>query len=133
MNDDALRALLPQGKHEVEKARTLVALGYPAVTPVLPNLMEWLQDGNWPVAHVMGPFLAGIGLPLAGEVRRVFATDDVIWKYWCIVLVVAESPALLAVLRDDLAHLAAEPPRDEDDAWVAGAAQAVLRRAGPVE
>ena len=44
-----LRALIPRNKHDLRRARVLVALGYPAVAPVLPELLEWLQDLNWPV------------------------------------------------------------------------------------
>ena len=46
-----LRNLLPKDKMDVEKAEALVALGYPAVAPVLPELMALMQDTNWPVTE----------------------------------------------------------------------------------
>src|SRR5262249_44528772 len=58
-----LLALLPTGKHDVASARALVALGYPAVAPVLPQLLEWVQDINWPVAAVLAPFSRALARP----------------------------------------------------------------------
>jgi hypothetical protein len=124
---DDLRALLPQHKRDVEKARATVARGYPAVAPVLPELLVWLQDGNWPVAHVVAPFLATIGAPLAPEIRRVLQSHDDIWKYWALSNVVAESPYLAHALRGDLARLAFEPTSNEAAEEVDRVAREILR------
>jgi hypothetical protein len=35
-----LRALIPRHNHDVWRVRLLAALGYPAVAPVLPELLE---------------------------------------------------------------------------------------------
>ena len=64
-----LAALVPVTKFETEKAAALVQLGFPAVEPVIPQILELLQDPNWPVASVFKPFLAGIGHPLAPYIR----------------------------------------------------------------
>ncbi len=112
MSDD-IRLLLPQHKADVERASAIVARGYPRVAPVLPELIAWLQDGNWPVAHVVAPFLATIGTPLLPEIRRVLQTTDDIWKYWLLAGVVAESPDLAHALRDDLTRLASAPTAGE--------------------
>jgi hypothetical protein len=121
---DDLRSLLPRGKSDLDRARAVVARGYPAVAPVVDELLVWLQDCNWPVAGVVAPFLAGIGLPLEEPVRRVLATDDAIWKYWVLTEVVAPSRPLAAALRTDLERLATAPSADE----VAEEVDAVARR-----
>ena len=54
------RALLPRDKRDLDRARALVALGYPAVAPVLPDLLEWLQDCNWPASGPIADFLESI-------------------------------------------------------------------------
>src|SRR4051794_23281462 len=56
--------LIPQNKFDLKRAQAAVEVGYPAVAPILPELLEWLQDYNWPVAHILAPFLASIGEPL---------------------------------------------------------------------
>jgi len=76
----ALAALIPVTKFETEKALTLVQLGFPAVEPVMPQILEWLQDPNWPVGRIFQPFLAGIGEPLAPYVRTILEGEDDGWK-----------------------------------------------------
>src|SRR3954454_25322905 len=51
------RQLLPRDKLDVAGARAVIALGYPAVAPVLGDLLEWLQDCNWPVSRPIADFL----------------------------------------------------------------------------
>src|SRR5215510_15692175 len=97
-----LHELLPKDKHDLDRAKALVSIGYPAVAPILPDLLEWLQDGNWPVSHVIGPFLASIGKPLTEEVRRILQTQDHLWKYWILLDVVAHSPELATALHPKL-------------------------------
>lgn len=130
MRDDP-RELLPRHKHDTERAEAIVALGYPTVAPLLADLVEWLQDINWPVAHVIAPFLARIGAPIIPEVRRVLRTDDVIWKCWVLRCVVAAaSPDVAEGLRDDLTRIAAEPTAGEILEDVSTVAQELLQRIG---
>jgi hypothetical protein len=128
MSADDVRELIPRNKHDLERARAAVALGYPAVAPILPELLKWLQDMNWPVARVLAPFLASIGAPLAPEVQRILATDDAMWKYWVVKEIVARSPWLAAALAPQLRELATLESDDEDDAEVRDAAAEVLSR-----
>lgn len=108
-----LAALVPTHKLDTEKVRAIVALGYPAVAPIIPRLLEWMQDLNWPVALELRPFLASIGAPLAPDVRRILETDDETWKLWILGTIVAESAELTALLRPELERLAAHPTPDE--------------------
>ena len=112
MQDD-LRALLPQSKHDLDRARALVARGYPAVAPVLPELLEWLQDYNWPVAQALVPFLQTIGPPLLPELRRILGTNDEVWKYWVLWCLVRAAPTLAEALRPELTRLVESPTPGE--------------------
>lgn len=121
-----LAALVPTHKSDTEKVRAIVALGYPAVAPIIPRLLEWMQDLNWPVAQELHPFLASIGAPLAPEVRRILETDDETWKFWILGMVVAESAELAALLRPELGRLAAHPTPDEREEGLHKVARAIL-------
>jgi Domain of unknown function (DUF5071) len=104
--------LLPRDKSDVARAQAAVAAGYPAVAPIVGSLVEWLQDANWPVARVLIPLLQSIGEPLVPHIRHVLSTDDLIWKYWTIGLLVPSlSQDAAAPFRDELERLArrAEP------------------------
>ncbi|WMW80873.1 DUF5071 domain-containing protein [Undibacterium cyanobacteriorum] len=97
--------LIPRDKLDLERAEAAVAAGYPAVAPILPELMEWMQDMNWPVARALQALLAGIGSPLEPHIRRVLESDDLIWKYGVLRWIVAESPELIAIFTPDLQRL----------------------------
>jgi hypothetical protein len=118
---------LIRNKSDIEHAEALVNLGYPVVEPVLPHLLEWVQDGNWPVAHVVAPFLAKIGLPVVPAVREVLGSGDEVWKYFCIMLVVGHmTPEVSATLRPELERIALSPTSSEQHEEVQLVAQDVL-------
>lgn len=106
-------AFIPTDKDEVAKARKLIAMGYPAVLPVLPEIFEWVEDANWPVARIFLPFLAGIGAPLAAQVRYVLQSQDEQWKQVVLTHVVAPSEALAHALTVDLHRLIHAPTAGE--------------------
>ena len=100
--------LVPKNKSDIATARLAVQAGYPAVEPVLYELLEWLQDCNWPVARELDSFLASIGAPLAPHIRRVFSGDDYIWQY-CLIGLFRESPELYSIFRSDIHRIASSP------------------------
>ena len=81
---DHLRDLVPIGKSDLQRARAAVDAGYPKVAPILAELVGWLRDYNWPVAHILAPFLASLGPPLKPHIWHVLKSDDDVWKYWVI-------------------------------------------------
>jgi hypothetical protein len=104
------RDLLPRSKHDLANAQAIVALGYPAVAPVLPDLLRWLQDLNWPVARPISHFLKTLPEPMAPLISEVLRGDDDIWKYWCIVCLISSMPRDIAEqFRPELTRLAERP------------------------
>lgn len=101
--------LIPRTKSDVATARRTVALGYPAVAPVLGELLEWLQDYNWPVAKVLAPFLRDIGAPLIPHLDRGLLSRDETWKYWLIECVISGNPELFAHYLPQLLRIAQAP------------------------
>ena len=106
-------SLIPKSKSDLETANRAVAAGYPAVKPVLGELVEWLKDYNWPVAHVLAPFLAKIGIHLVPHIDHVFSTTDETWKYWMIVCLVSRNGDLYEHYKQKLIQYA-EHPSDGD-------------------
>lgn len=128
MNDP--QDLLPENKFDLARATAAVEAGYPAVAPILPELLEWLQDCNWPVAHVLAPFLASIGEPLVPHVKRVLESDDDIWKYWVICRLINPSPILAGAFYEELERLANSPTEREAREELNEVAQEVLEEYG---
>jgi len=121
---------IPWDKHDTQAVEAVIRAGYPAVAPVLPELVEWLQDANWPVAHPLAPFLASIGIALLPHVEAVLRGDDLIWTYWLLTLVVVESEALAHALAPMLTRLASAPTAGEREEELDQAAQAIIDRYG---
>ena len=107
------RELVPEDKLDLATARAAVDAGYPRVAPVLPDLLQWLQDCNWPVAHVLAPFLASIGEPLVPHVANVMESDDYVWKYWMIGAIMRYSPVVARSFRNELERLVKSPTEVE--------------------
>jgi hypothetical protein len=119
---------LPNDKSDTNRAEALVALGFPAVEPVLPQILEWVQDVNWPVARIFLPFLADIGTPLLPHVLHVLRTDDDIWKASVLEHVVSKSGVLSRILAPELIRVAASPTQGEIDVEVDVIAREILDR-----
>ena len=98
---------LPSDKHDVECVERLVKIGYPGLAPVLPALLEWVKDLNWPVAKPLNEFFVGVGLPLEAYIRMVLLTDDNCWKRSVLIGIVSNSPKLACALKEELQRIAA--------------------------
>ena len=71
-----LRKLLPVNKDDVAAIETITAHGYPAVQPILLDLLKWIRNESWPVAKPACEFLVTIGRRLAPQVREVLGSRD---------------------------------------------------------
>lgn len=86
IKDEALHLLVqPISKDYWDgAAETVIRLGYPRVKSILPGLLEWIQDLNWPGAREIADFLLEIGDPMIPYVKDVLNqySDDQEWVYW---------------------------------------------------
>lgn len=119
---------LPADKFDIEAVAELAKLGYSQLEPVMPLVLEWMKDLNWPVAQALRPFLVSVGAPLVPHVRMVLSSADAIWKYWILRAVVAESDEMASCLRTDLMRLASTPTIAECEEGVDEAAAEILKR-----
>ncbi|MYN45300.1 DUF5071 domain-containing protein [Pseudoduganella sp. FT93W] len=92
-------------KSDTRAAEAIVAAGGAAA----PELLEWVQDINWPVAKILAPFLASAGSNVVPEIRQIFASNDDTWKWSVVVGVVAKSSELIALLRPELERIVHAP------------------------
>lgn len=75
-----LRKLLPADKDDVAAIEAIRARGYPAVQPILLDLLKWIRVESWPVAKPACEFLVTIGPRLAPQVHEVLGSRDDSWK-----------------------------------------------------
>jgi hypothetical protein len=75
-----LRKLLPANKDDLAALEAITARGYPAVQPILLDLLKWIRDDSWPVAKPACEFLVSIGSRLVPEVLEVLGSRDDVLK-----------------------------------------------------
>ena len=124
-------SLVPRDTFDLDAISAVEEAGYPAIAPILDDLMEWTADGNWPVARPLAHFLSALGEPILDPIRRVLRGDDPCFKYFCIVLIVRNLPIdILKSLEGDLTRIADNPTtsdKAEEVDKVAGEALLRLR------
>jgi MoxR-like ATPase len=109
-----LSDLLPQDKHDEAAVERLQQLSDVEVNPLLPQLLEWLQDFNWPVASAVWKFLLPRVQALEPAILEVLAGTDDAWKSNLLLLVIhSELPALSAELREVVERIAHFPTASE--------------------
>lgn len=119
--------LIPQDKFDTAAVRRARMAGYPGIAPIIPDLLEWLQDGNWPVADEMASFLAEIGSPMVPHILPILRGDDCLWKYWVLVKLVPRlDPATRRLLAEECARIANHPTKGEAEEEVDLAARNIL-------
>ena len=125
---DDCQLMIPRDKHDHARAELAIKAGYPAVGPILLDLLEWLRDMNWPVARTLAPFLASVGLPLAPHLRWILENDDEIWKRWIISELLNDSYELTAELSQELKRIASSPTPAESEEGLDISAKRLLER-----
>lgn len=109
-----VRHLIPRDKTDEDMVPLIAAAGYPAIAPILDDLMRWTADGNWPVAGPLIDYLATIGEPMLEPVRRVLRGDDGGHKWMCMRFIVRRLPRSAQLeLTNDLRILAEDPSQDD--------------------
>lgn len=97
--------VLPQDKHDLERAQVLLACSESELEPYLPELLEWLGDLNWPVAQIVFEVLHKISPDKLWPFFQAILTqtEDGVWKYNCLTYIeTAFSGADLRMLQEDL-------------------------------
>ena len=109
-----LSACIPKDKFDTQAVVQATALGFPALNPILPDLLEWMQDLNWPVARDLAPVLARAGIEIVAPIKSIFAGDDLGWTYFLIMgLLPYVSTEVWALLEGDLRRFAEHPTPEQ--------------------
>ena len=105
---------VPRDKHDLQAVRRARALGFPSLNAVLPELLQWVRDANWPVAPEVSVLLSQSGPEIIPHIQRVLHSKDLDWKFWTIDLVIRNlDPDIRQQLRSDLELLANRASRED--------------------
>ncbi|MBS4209513.1 DUF5071 domain-containing protein [Bacillus sp. FJAT-50079] len=111
---NASKDCLPRNKHDFIRVYQLKSIKRSGLIHLLPGLMEWIKDMNWPIAKEVAELLLTFPNELVPLLKTVLATNDDVWKYWCLECLVKKLPVELQMqLKDELVRLAKEPKEGE--------------------
>ena len=108
--------LIPKNKYDISNIEKLKQLTTKEIEPILPALLEWIQDRNWPVAEALLPVLALHQSALTPLIMNILSPkeEDNIWKYYIITcLLPLFSDACIAPLLPSLKRIAENPTQNE--------------------
>ncbi|MNL13746.1 hypothetical protein D3C87_1346630 [compost metagenome] len=124
LTDMDIKALIPKNKFDEEVIDGLKALSFDQLKPIIPELLEWLQDMNWPIARPIADILEPHVDRMVPELIKIFKTNDGMWKLWILINLArhTKDPLLLS----EIARIAKFPTKDEVEDEVHLEATAIL-------
>ncbi|MFB9329405.1 DUF5071 domain-containing protein [Paenibacillus aurantiacus] len=121
--------LLPRDKMDTETVRRLQDVHPLQLQPILPELLTWMQDINWPVAQELPKVLIPCGKLLIPELKRVLNSHDDMWQYACLGWIIQELPDdVIGELTSELQRLVLQPTIAEQEYELDIAASQLLAR-----
>ena len=76
--------LVPKHKCDDDACAALAAASDQDVIPYISDLLQCLQDLNWPIAGPVADRLSRLGHELVEPITEVLSGTDEIWKYWIV-------------------------------------------------
>lgn len=107
-----IKDLIPKNKGDLSTAEKLTNYSYDDVKEIIPNLLEWLQDFNWPVAKPVSEYLESINDKITTDLLSILrSNEDEVWKYWIITIFgpITQSP----IIKNEIIRIATSPTKNE--------------------
>ena len=105
---------LPKHKGDLEAIALLKNYSYQDIKPIVPELLTWLQDLNWPVAGPLALYLQSIAEYIADDIIVILKGNDEVWKYWLLLVFGANATTPIAPkLLAEFKRIATQPTPEE--------------------
>jgi hypothetical protein len=92
--------------HWRNAAIVLKEIGYPRVKAIIPELLQWIQDMNWPGAQEIVDLLVTIDDKIVPYVKQALKSGDGIWIMWILSEVVSKwNRDIIGQIKDNLIEL----------------------------
>ena len=106
--------IVPAHKSDLEACHNLSMASDEEVKEKINELLEWVQDINWPVAPRICERLKNIGSPLIEPIRNILLGTDEVWKYWVISNILDRaSKETVCSLKSELTNIVKNPTESE--------------------
>ena len=110
-----IKELIPKDKSDFSNIDKLYGLTDEEIKPIIYELLEWLQDYNWPVAQKLVPVLNEREDLVFPYISTILNGNDNMWKYWIMELLIPNfTKKHKEELKEDLLKLTNLSGEDED-------------------
>lgn len=106
-----IKELIPKHKDDQKVIAGLKKLSFEQLRPIVPELLEWLQDMNWPIARPVADILEPHVDRIVPEIMEIFKTNDGLWKMWILLNLLKNTAN--PILLGEIERVAKFPTRDE--------------------
>jgi len=106
-----IQELIPKHKDDQKVIKPLKKLSFEQLKPIIPQLLEWLQDMNWPIARPVADILEPFADRITSELIEILRTNDGMWKYWILLNLAKNTQD--ALLLKEIERIAKFPSEDE--------------------
>ena len=106
--------IIPQSKEDDSYIEHLQKCPIDDIKPAIPQLLEWLQDGNWPQARIIAKYFEPYIKEIQEEIIAILHTNDSVWKYWVLRLVL-HSHTFPGSIMAEIQRIAEKPTDTETD------------------
>lgn len=106
--------LLPRHKFDNDRVELIKKMDRDKILPLLPNLLEWIRDMNWPVAPSVLELLLNYPEEIVPHVQNILTSNDDNWKWFILHFLVIKLPVESRVqFREYLTRVAETPTQNE--------------------
>jgi len=129
MDINYLNEYIPKNKFDIDSVLNLYNLNDEEIHLISKQLIEWIQDYNWPVAPVLASFLIAKQNLMIDAIKSVINSknSDGCWKYWVVKeLISYYSLNNIEQLYSHLIRIVEDPTKDEQLEEVDEAARTLL-------
>lgn len=124
----AQEALLPVDKSDYDSVAHIRTLTTNELEPLIPQLLTWLQDQNWPIFRDVRELLLRYPKEIVEPVRGILKGEDGEWIHNCLLNLVADMPMHCQLeLRKELERIARNPTVEESEFESEEVAEEILR------
>lgn len=129
MNKLNIRDYIPKDKFDNSNIEILYNLTDEEIKPIIYDLLEWLQDFNWPVANeILGVLMKREDLVFP-YIKDILSNDDVMWKIHLMDLLIPSfTDEHKKELENQLVALSNIQEEDEDSIAIKESAQRCLNK-----
>ena len=124
-----IKDLVPKNKFDNSNIETIRGLSDEELSVIIPDLLEWLEDYNWPVAQELEPILIerqNLVLPYISDILR---GDNYTWRYQIINLLLPGFTVENRLLfKEDLEYLVSRRTNDSYEITISDEAKECLEK-----